>query len=186
CRPRARTSDRSSSRNRPVFDGGRRATSDGHCMLDAVRSISQDLRHGWRGLRGQPAFALLAVLTLGLGIGATPTIFRVIQNVLLDPFPYTDAQRVAMIQIRDATSSRSGGRTGFQTAEFLEYQSQNHVFEEVIGGGGEDVLQRTGEGTEQFVGGYVTPNTFQFLGVKPVLGRTLLPDDAKPGAPPVF
>jgi putative ABC transport system permease protein len=97
------------------------------------------------------------VLTLALGIAAT-TIFSVIQNVLLDPFPYTDAERVAMIQIHDVSSTRPGGRMAFQVPEFLEYQQQNHVFDEVIGGGFEDVLQKTGEGTEQFNGGFVTPN----------------------------
>jgi len=151
-----------------------------------MQTLWQDLRYGLRGLRNRPGFACLAILTLALGIGATTTIFSVIQNVLLDPFPYTDAERVAMIQIHDAASNRPGGRSAFQVPEFLDYQSQNHVFEEVIGGGGEDVLQNTGEGTEQFTGGYVTPNTFQFLGVAPVLGRGLTPDDGKPGAPPVF
>jgi putative ABC transport system permease protein len=148
--------------------------------------IWQDLAYGWRGLRKQPAFTILAVLTLGLGIGAATTIFSVIQNVLLDPFPYTDARRVVMVQIRDAASSRPGGRTFFQTPEFLDYQEQNHVFDEVIGGTFEDVLRTTGEGTEQFTGGGVTGNTFRFLGVPALFGRTITPDDAKPGAPPVF
>ena len=137
-------------------------------------------------MRNQPGFALLAVLTLALGIGGATTIFSVIQNVLLDPFPYTDAHRVAMIQIHDLSSNRPGGRSGFQIREFLDYQEQSHVFNEVIGGGYEDVLWTTGEGTEQFDGGLVTPNTFQFLGVPALLGRGLTPEDAKPGAPPVF
>jgi putative ABC transport system permease protein len=151
-----------------------------------MHSLWQDLHYGLRGLRNRRGFALLAILTLALGIGAATTIFSVIQNVLLDPFPYTDAERVAMIQIRDVTSGRPGGRSAFQVAEFLDYQEQNHVFEEVIGGGNEDVLHNTGEGTEQFTGGYVTPNTFRFLGVPALVGRGLLPDDARPGAPPVF
>jgi len=55
--------------------------------------ILQDLGYGLRGLRKQPGFALLAILTLALGIGSATTIFSAIQNILLDPFPYTDAQR---------------------------------------------------------------------------------------------
>src|SRR5213592_3319445 len=102
-----------------------------------MQAIWQDIRYGLRGFRSQPGFALLAVLTLALGVGATTTIFSVIQNVLLDPFPYIDADRVAMIQIHDTSSNRPGGRTAFQTPEFLDYQEQSHVFEEVIGGGGE-------------------------------------------------
>jgi predicted permease len=151
-----------------------------------MHALWQDVRYGLRGLGNRPGFAFLAILTLALGIGAATTIFSVIQNVLLDPFPYTDAERVAMIQIHDATNSRPGGRSAFQVAEFLEYQEQNHVFDEVIGGGNEDVLHNTGEGTEQFTGGYVTPNTFRFLGVPALIGRGLTPEDAKPGAPPVF
>ena len=151
-----------------------------------MHTIWQDLRYGLRGFRRQPAFTALAVVTLALGIGAATTIFSVIQNVLLDPFPYINADRVAMIQIHDTSSSRPGGRTFFQTPEFLDYREQNHVFDEVIGGTNEDVLLMTGEGTEQFTGGLVTGNTFQFLGVPALAGRVITPEDAKPGAPPVF
>lgn len=151
-----------------------------------TKAIWQDVRYAVRGLLNRPAFAVLAILTLALGSGAATTIFSVIQNVLLDPFPYLDADRVAMIQIHDVKNSNPGGRSFFQVPEFLDYQEQNHVFGEVIGGTTEDVLQTTSEGTEQFTGANVTPNMFQFLGVTPMLGRGLLPDDAKPGAPPVF
>jgi hypothetical protein len=71
----------------------------------------------------------------------------------------------------------------FQGAEFLDYQEQNHVFQEIIGGSFEDVLQTTGEGTEQYQGGSVTPNMFQFLGVPALFGRTLLPTMRNPGRP---
>src|SRR4030095_5198246 len=146
----------------------------------------QDLTYGLRGLRNQPTFALMAILTLALGIGSATTIFSAIQNILLDPFPYTDAHRVVAIQIHDTTSSRPGGRSGFQTPEFLDYQEQNHVFEDVMGGTSGDVLYNGGAGVEQFSCGYVTPNTFRFLGMPARLGRGITPDDAKPGAPTVF
>jgi predicted permease len=151
-----------------------------------MHDLLQDVRYAWRGLINRPGFTFLAILTLALGIGAAAAIFSVIQNVLLDPFPYTDAHRVAAVQIRDVTSSRGGGRTAYQVPEFLEYQEQNHVFEDVIGGGFEDILLTTGEGTEQFNGGLITPNTFGFLGVPAAIGRVILPSDAEPGAPPVF
>src|SRR5215471_2514972 len=148
--------------------------------------ILQDVVYGLRGFRQQPTFALVAVLTLALGIGSATTVFSAIQNILLDPFPYTDAQRVVAIQIHDTSSSRPGGRTFFQAPEFLDYQEQNHVFEEVYGSSFVDVLYHTGDGMEQFNGAYVTPNTFSLLGVPAQLGRGVTPDDAKPGAPPVF
>jgi predicted permease len=128
----------------------------------------------------------LAGITLGLGIAAATIIFSVIHAVLLDPFPYTDAERVVTPMVRDLASGRPGGRTMYQVPEFLDLQEQSHVFEDVIGGGFEDVLLTTKEGTEQFNGGLVTPNTFRFLGVPAEMGRGLAPDDARPDAPPVF
>lgn len=127
-----------------------------------MHTIWQDLRYGFRGLLARPGFTFLAVLTLGLGIGAATTIFSVIQNVLLDPFPYTDARRVANVQVRDIARNQPGGRSFFQLAEFLDLQEQNSVFSDVIGGSFEDVLLTTGESTELFQGGLVTPNTFTF------------------------
>src|SRR6186997_837602 len=124
----------------------------------------QDLRYGLRSIRNQPAFTALAVLTLALGIGAATTIFSVIQNVLLDPFPYKDANRVVAIRIHDTTNPQPFGRGVLQTPEFLD---------EVIGGIPEDVLWTTAEGTEQLTGGAVTPNMFDFLGVTALLGRTI-------------
>src|SRR3954466_6001322 len=152
-----------------------------------MESLGQDIRYALRGLRNQPGFAALAVLTLALGIGATTTMYSVIYNVLFDPFPYVDANRVIAFQIHQADrANQPGGRTFFQTAEWLDYKEQNHVFEDVIATTGRDVLMKTDEGTVQFSGSLVSDNLFSFLGVPPLYGRGLLPDDAKPGAPPVF
>jgi putative ABC transport system permease protein len=151
-----------------------------------IADLWQDMRYGVRMLLKSPGFTLLAVLTLALGIGATTTIFSAVWNILLDPFPYKDAHRIVNVQIRDTSSSRPGGRTAFQTSEFLDYQEQNRVFEQVYGSSFVDVLYHSGDGMEQFSGAYVTPNTFSLLGVPAQLGRVTTPDDARPGAPPVF
>lgn len=151
-----------------------------------MNTIFQDLKYGLRVMGKSRGFTAAAVTTLALGIGAATTIFSVIDNVLLNPFPYVDAQRIVMINIHNDADNRPGGRSGFRDAEFLDLQEQNHVFDQVIGGAGQDILYFNGQGTEQFDGGLVTPNMFQVLGVRALLGRTLLPDDAKPGAPPVF
>src|SRR6266849_1339233 len=151
-----------------------------------MRSLWRDIRYGLRGLRANPGFSALAMATLALGIGAGTTMFSVIKNVLLLPFPYKDADEIATFDIHDLDNARPGGRGWLKPAEYLEFREQNHVFSEDIGGGVEDVLWTSGEGTEQFDGAYVTPNTFRFLGVAPLLGRTITPEDAKPGAPPVF
>ena len=151
-----------------------------------LQNVWQDVRYGVRGLIARPGFTLVAILTLALGIGSAAAIFSVIQNVLLDPAPYADVDRIAYVQIRDASRSQAGGRNGFQVPEFLDYQEQSQVFDEVIGGGFEDALLTTSDGTLQFAAGLVTPNTFRFLGVPPQLGRGIVESDVMPGAPPVF
>jgi predicted permease len=151
-----------------------------------MRTLWQDLRYGARTLLKRPGFTLIAVLTLALGIGATTTIFSALWNILLNPFPYAGADRMVVIQIHDTSSPRPRGRAGFQTLEFLDYQAQNRVFEDMMGATGDDVLYDSGDGMEQFSGCYVTPNTFNFLGVPAQLGRGITPDDARPDAPPVF
>ena len=151
-----------------------------------MSTILPDLNYGLRRLDHSRGFTVVAVITLALGIGAATTIFSVIDNVLLNPFPYVDAQRIVMINVHNDADSRPGGRSWFRDAEFLDLQEQNHVFDEVIGSARRDILYFNGEGTEQFDGGLVTPNMFQVLRVPALLGRTLVPDDANPGVPPVF
>jgi hypothetical protein len=122
-----------------------------------VRTMWRDLRYGLRAMRNQPAFTGLAVLTLALGIGAATTIFSVIQNVLLDPFPYANADKIFVFQIRNPASPRRGDRWFFQVPEFLDYQTHVAAFEEVIAvDAGEDVLYATREGTEHFSGAFVS------------------------------
>jgi predicted permease len=149
-------------------------------------SFLQDLRYGVRTLIKDRAFLFTAVLALALGIGSTTAIFSVIDNVLLEPFPYTDGQRLMAIMIHDKSSSDEFGRQFFQAGEFLDYQEQNHVFDRSIGLESLGVLM-TGTGApESFRGAGVTGNTFEFMGIPPLLGRALTPEDAKPGAPPTF
>jgi putative ABC transport system permease protein len=128
------------------------------------------------------------VLALALGIGAATTIFSVIQNVLLEPYPmYRNIDRMVGVAIHDDTTSRPGGRDFFEAAEFLAYASQMTSFDAVIAGGGNgDVIYAGPEGAEQFNGGYISGNTFHVLGVEAIAGRTVSDEDAKPGAPPVF
>ncbi len=151
-----------------------------------MTSLWHDVKFGFRTLLKDRGFLITAVLALGLGIGATTAIFSVIDNVLLEPFPYTDAQRFAAIEIHDSSEPQPYGREAFMQPEFLDYQQQNHIFDRSVGVTQSRVLW-TGQGApESFLGSDVTGNTFEFLGVAPLLGRYATPADAKPGAPPVF
>ena len=148
--------------------------------------LRQDIRYAGRTLWKGRGFAAVAMITLALGIGASTAIFSVIDNVLMEPFPYPDAGRLMSVQIHDTERNEPGGRGGYTGPEFLDYVEQNHVFDRVIANDGEDVLYRSGEGTELLKGSLVTPNTFEFLGMPALLGRVMQPADYEPGAPPVF
>ncbi|HKW58071.1 MAG TPA: ABC transporter permease [Candidatus Acidoferrum sp.] len=149
-------------------------------------SLWQDLLYAGRNLRKGLGFAFVAIVTLGLGIGASTAIFSVIENVLMEPFPYPDADRFMSVQIHDTERNFPGGRGGYSGPEFLDYVKQNSVFDRVIGNAGLDVLCRYGEGTERFDGALVTPGTFEFLGMAAMLGRVMESADYEPGATPVF
>ena len=151
-----------------------------------METLGQDIRYAFRNLRKTPGFATVAIITLALGIGASTAIFSVIDNIMMEPFPYPDAQRFMSVQIHDTERNEPGGRAGFSGPEFLDYVEQNHAFDRAIANDNLDVLYRSGEGTQQFNGNYVTPGTFEFLGMPALLGRVMQPADYEPGAPPVF
>ena len=120
----------------------------------SMGTMGQDVRYALRNLRKGPGFAAVAVITLALGIGASTAIFSVIENILMEPFPYPDAGRYMSVQIHDTERSEPGGRAGYSGPEFLDYVEQNHVFDGVIANDNTDVLYRTGEGSQRFDGNY--------------------------------
>jgi len=143
-------------------------------------TLGQDIRFALRNLRKSPSFAIIAAVTLALGIGASTAIFSIIENVVMEPFPYTDAGRLVSVIIHDTEQNQPGGRPVFSGPEFLNYVAQNHSFDRVIGSSRLDVLYRSGEGTERFDGNYITPGTFEFFGVSPLLGRAAQPPTTSP------
>jgi putative ABC transport system permease protein len=151
-----------------------------------MTSVRQDIRYCLRGFRKQPGFVVMAILALGLGIGSATAIFSVVENVLLEPFPYRQPDRILTVQVHDMKRSQPGGRGAYTTPEFVELRRQTQTLDDIVGINNLDVLYTTREGTERLQGVRVTSNTFQFLGVPPMRGRGLLPEDGKSGALPVF
>jgi putative ABC transport system permease protein len=148
-----------------------------------MTSLWQDLRYGLRLLGKNPGLTVIAMLTLALGIGATATICSVVDSVLLNPLPYKNADRLATpaILLPDQI-----GIPRFPVPVFIDFKEQNHTFEDMIGLAYTGVHYRGTAATEQFSGAWVTPNTFEFLGIEPLLGRRITQEDGKPGSPPVF
>jgi putative ABC transport system permease protein len=155
----------------------------GRILID----LWQDLRFATRSLKKQPGFALLAILALSLGIGATTVGFGVVENLLFEAYSYKGAGRMVVFGIRDVKASKNDRRSNtLSIAQFLEYQKNNHVFDDIIGFYPGWIVYNSAGGSEDFNGAYVTANTFEFLGVPALLGRGLNTEDGKPGATPVF
>src|ERR1700693_237595 len=143
-----------------------------------MNSVLQDLRYAIRQIRKSPGFAVTAVLSLTLGIGATTAIFSVVYGILLDPYPYRDADRMVHVELRD--KSDRGPLLFVNGSEYEELRRASSV---------DDVfLQRQESQTltgGQFpisvdVGQY-SPNLFTYMGVPPALGRQFTPADAPGG-----
>ena len=148
-----------------------------------LTDAGRDIGYAARTLRGTPGFTAISILTLALGIGAVTVIYSVVRNVLLDPFPYRDSDRMVDVVIRD--SSGRIVRGALPAPEFLDYQEQAQVFEDVLGTQVESMHYVSDSGAERLAVGFVTPNMASFLGVGALVGRVFGPADAIAGAPPV-
>src|SRR5919107_3163498 len=125
----------------------------------------------------------MAVLSLALGIMGTTAIYSVLHAVVLDPFPYKDVDRLASVRVSNPAAR--GGRTGYSTDQFLEIAERSTIFDGVIASTVSDVLWTEGGDPQRLRGNHGTFNTFDVMGVAPLLGRTPTADDARLGAEPV-
>jgi predicted permease len=141
-----------------------------------LAQLGQDLVYAERSFRRSPAFTLVALLSLTLGIGATCAIFSVIYGVLIAPYPYAKPDEIWAPEVR---SLDGRGAHGYAVEE-LASLSALPAFSDVMATSFEPVLL-TGEfAPESFGGVLLTGNAFNFLGVPPVVGRTIQPTDVRP------
>jgi putative ABC transport system permease protein len=157
-------------------------------MESHLDCLARDLRYALRDLRKNHRFSLIAILALTLGIGASTIMFSVIYSVFVDALPYKNFNRLVVFKMQNlANVGGWKGRDFFLPDEIRTFCEQNHVFEETIIYNGIRLQYDDGKATRYWpFGELVTSNTFDFLGVAPLLGRTILPEDGRPGAPPVF
>jgi putative ABC transport system permease protein len=142
-------------------------------------AFQRDLRFFFRALRKQPGFAVAAVLTLALGIGANVAVFSAVHGVLLRPLPYPEADRLAVLWANWA--SEDVPRVSHTGGDVLDYQRESRSFEGIAALG--SIRQNLTGGDEplQVQVGWVSRNFFSVLGVQPVLGRDFAPDEG-PGS----
>jgi putative ABC transport system permease protein len=144
-----------------------------------IETSWQNLRYGLRVLRKSPMMTVVALLSLALGTGATTAIFSVVYGVLIAPYPYARTAEIWSPEIREARNPRQS-RAVYHPSEYLELQ-QLPAFAQVMATIPENQLLTGDRAPENFTAVSVTGNAFQFLGVEPVLGRTILPSDIVPG-----
>jgi hypothetical protein len=141
----------------------------------------QDVRFALRLLVKRPGFAVVAILTLSLGVGASTSIFSVVEAVLLRPLPFAETDRLVQLAIRDG----DGERYPLPDADFIAWREQNEAFSSLAVYDGGEGVALTGEGDAQrIIVRNVTDRFFATLGVAPLLGRTFGEGDDRPGAPP--
>ena len=138
-----------------------------------------DFRFAFRQLLKSPAFTIVAVVTLGLGIAASTAIFSVVDAVLLHPLPYPDSERIV-------TVSQTVRSTGVSTqdaspANFIDWAAQNSVFSAMACTRGWQANLSGGEEPERIRATMASSQFFTLFGVNPTLGRAFGTEDAKPG-----
>ena len=138
-----------------------------------------DIRYALRGFRRAPLFALVAIISLAIGIGANSAIFSVVNGLLLRPLPYPDADRLAVLWLRSPGVNIP--QDWPSPGQYIDLQNENHSFEEMSisqGGGGTLAGRDQPERVEIL---RTSSNLFHMLGAKPLYGRLLLAEDDKPG-----
>jgi hypothetical protein len=142
-----------------------------------------DIRYALRGFLRAPLFALVAVLSLAIGIGANSAIFSVVNALLLRPLPYPDPDRLAILWLRSPGINIP--QDWPSPGQYIDIQTANRSFEEMsISHGGTGTLV-TRDQPEKMDVLQTSSSLFHLLGAKPLYGRLLLPEEDKPGQPPV-
>jgi putative ABC transport system permease protein len=138
--------------------------------------VFRNLRYGLRLLRKARGFAIVAVVTLALGIGANTAIFSVVYAVLLAPLPYPNPHQLVMVW-----SNVQGGRNIVAAGDFLDWKQQTNVFQDLNAWRGGTCNLATSERPEQVEGQRTTPGFCKMLGIGLALGRDFLPEEGQPG-----
>ena len=142
-----------------------------------------DIRYALRGFRRAPLFAIVAVLSLAIGIGANSAIFSVVNALLLRPLPYPDPDRLAILWLRSPGINIP--QDWPSPGEFDDVRNANRSFEEMsISQGGSGTLAGLDQ-PERVEFLRTSSSLFHLLGAKPLYGRLLLPEDDAPGKAPV-
>ena len=140
--------------------------------------ILQDIRYALRGLWRGKAFATVAILCLGLGIGLNTTIFSIVDGVLLQPYPYDDPDRILVLGTQN---QRRNEEAGLSYLDMLDWKEASTSFTALAGSMGASLTVSDGMGEpERHLGARISWNLFPMLGTSPILGRGFTAADDQP------
>jgi len=142
-----------------------------------MRTLSQDLRYGFRMLARRPGFATVAVLALALGIGANTAVFSVIRGVLLRPLPYREPGR--LVAIWESNLKANAARESSSPPNFQDWREQNRCFEDMAAMAGAQATLADEGDPEVVIGAVVTPNFLDLFGITPAIGRGFTAEDSQ-------
>lgn len=144
-----------------------------------METFIQDLRFGLRQLIKNPIFTFIAVLTLALGIGANTAVFSVINGILFKTLPYQDPDRITFVW---SSNTKAGfPQVSVIPINYVNWEKNNKSFEYIAARRNANFNLVEGEEPERILGETVSYNYFNVMGVKPVMGRFILPEEDKPG-----
>jgi predicted permease len=152
-------------------------------MREFFESAVADLRHAAHSLRSQPGFAIVAVATLALGIGATTSVFSAVDGTLLRPLPYANATRIVHVGEQDVTKLGRGGTTSFENYDDWKRRSTSFAAIGIVSNSSPTL---TGHGdAERVPSALVSAGMFDVFGIHMYLGRRIAEADNEQGASPV-
>ena len=146
----------------------------------------REFRFGFRMLLKQPAFSLIAVFTLALGIGATSAVFSLIQGVLMTPPPYRDPERLVLIPSARADGQKPASPRGWAPAQWLEWQKQAKTIDGLAAYFWSFTFLIRSDGSQSMQGMGVSKDYFHVVGLQPLLGRSFTESDIGTGPPRVI
>lgn len=134
-----------------------------------MQSLLRDVRYGFRSLLKSPGLSLVATLALTLGIGLTTTMFSIVYGALMKGLPYPDGDRI--VSVSRANPAKGIQNSGLPIQDYFDFKAQQHSFTDAGAFTSGTIFVSGDEKAERFDGSWVTANTFDILGVRPVLGR---------------
>lgn len=147
-----------------------------------MERLWQDLQYSFRTLWKKPSFTIVAIVTLALGIGANAAIFSMVNGMLFRSLPYSKADRLVMVW--ETNQRRKWDMMYPSYPNFADWRDQNTVFEEIAAYVTVGVNFSNGDQPERIFVAAGSASLFKMLDAQPILGRSVVPDDAKPDAEP--